>query len=65
MIIFGVTDRAPRQVVGSQAFLNLEQTKLDLLAQLHLRIDAEVVAHPDGRVIVFSVPSRPIGTPIQ
>lgn len=65
IIIFGVTDRSPRRVVGSQAFLNLEQVKLDLLARLHIRVDGEEVAHPDGRVVVFSVPSRPIGTPIQ
>jgi ATP-dependent DNA helicase RecG len=65
MIILGVTDRAPRLVVGTQAFLNLEQAKLDLLARLHLRVDAEEFAHADGRVVIFSVPSRPIGTPIQ
>jgi ATP-dependent DNA helicase RecG len=65
MIILGVTGRVPRQIVGTQAFLNLEQIKFDLLGRLHLRVDVEDVAHPDGRVVIFSVPSRPIGTPIQ
>lgn len=65
IIILGVTDKPPRNVVGSHAFDNLERTKLGLVDRLHLRIDAEVIDHPDGRVVVFQVPSRPIGMPIQ
>lgn len=63
-MILGVTNKPPRRVVGSQAFKDLERTKLGLVDRLHLRIDADVVEHPDGRVIVFQVPSRPIGMPI-
>ncbi|MBM3463745.1 MAG: transcriptional regulator [Armatimonadetes bacterium] len=63
-LILGVTDKRPRRVVGSRAFTNLERTKLGLHERLRLRIEAEVLAHPDGPVIVFTVPSRPIGTPI-
>ncbi len=64
-MILGVSNRPPRRVVGSQAFGDLERTKLGLVDRLHLRIDATAVAHPDGRVVVFDVPSRPIGMPIQ
>jgi ATP-dependent DNA helicase RecG len=63
-MIFGVTDRPPRRVVGSQAFSELGRTKADLTERLHLRIEAWEIAHPDGRVLVFNVPSRPIGVPI-
>jgi hypothetical protein len=35
------------------------------LERLRLRIDAVEVQHPDGRVLVFSVPGRPVGTPIE
>ncbi len=64
-MILGVTDRIPRQVVGTAAFENLERTKAGLLERLHLRIFVEEVAHPKGRVLVFDVPSRPIGMPVQ
>lgn len=63
-LVLGVTDKRPRRVVGSQAFSDLGATKHQLVDRLRLRIEAEAVAHPDGRVVVFSVPGRPIGTPI-
>lgn len=64
-IVFGVTDRRPRRVVGSDAFPVVERTVESLLQRLHMRIDADVVPHPDGRVVIFTVPGRPIGAPIQ
>jgi len=64
-MILGVTDKMPRRVAGTQAFGNLERTKAGLTERIHLRIDAEELMHPDGRVLVFHVPSRPIGTPIH
>ena len=64
-IILGVTDKPPREVVGSQAFRNLERTKAGLLERLRLRVDAEEVQHPEGRVLVFQVPPRPLGVPVQ
>lgn len=63
--VLGVTDKLPRKVVGTAAFPNLEKVKHSLLTKLRLRIDVEEVAHPDGRVLVFHVPSRPIGMPLQ
>lgn len=64
-MVLGVTNKQPRRVVGSQAFQDLERTKLGLMERLHLRIDAEAVQHPEGCVVVFQVPPRPIGMPIQ
>lgn len=64
-MILGVTDKRPRHVVGSQAFADLERTKAGLIERLRLRVDVAALQHPDGRVIVFSVPSRPMGVPIQ
>jgi len=63
-MILGVADPRPRRVVGSQAFTNLERTKAGLVERLRLRVEADALEHPDGRVVVFSVPSRPIGFPI-
>jgi len=62
-MILGVTNKLPRRVVGSQAFNDLECTKAEIIERLRLRIDAEVLQHPNGRVLVFEVPSRPIGMP--
>ena len=64
-IILGITDKKPRKVVGTRAFQNLERTKSGLIERLCLRVEAESLNHPDGRVLVFNVPSRPIGTPVQ
>jgi ATP-dependent DNA helicase RecG len=64
-MILGVTDKVPRKVVGTEAFQNLERTKAGLIERISLRIEAEVIRHPRGRVVVFHVPSRPIGMPIH
>jgi ATP-dependent DNA helicase RecG len=32
---------------------------------LHLRVEVDEISHPDGRVLVFNVPSRPLGMAIQ
>ena len=64
-IVLGVTDRRPRRVVGSTAFDNLERTKAGLVERLQLRVAATELLHPDGRVLVFTVPSRPLGVPIS
>jgi len=64
-IILGVTDKRPRKVVGTQAFRDIQRTKAGLIERLHLRIDVEAVHHPEGRILIFTVPSRPIGMPVQ
>lgn len=65
LIILGVTDKRPRKVVGSQAFEQPERTRAGLIKQLHLNIDFSVVNHPDGRVLIFHIPTRPIGNPVK
>ena len=64
-IVLGVTDKRPRSVVGSQAFKQPERTRSGLIEQLHLNIDFSVVNHPDGRVLIFHVPTHPIGNPVK
>lgn len=63
--VLGISDQRPRHVVGSQAFGDLERTKAGLIERLRLRIDALEIQHLGGRVVVFDVPSRPVGMPIQ
>ena len=63
--VLGITDKLPRKIVGSSVFQNIERTKAGLIERLHLRIDAEEIHHPSGRILIFHVPTRPIGYPIQ
>lgn len=64
-IIFGVTDKRPRKIAGTTAFPELERTKIGLNQRIPLRIEVEEVLHPEGRVVIFTIPSRPIGMPIH
>lgn len=65
IFVLGVADKLPRKIVGSHAFPDVDRTKASVSERLRLRVNGEVVHHPDGRVVVFEVPSRPIGMPIQ
>ena len=64
-MVLGVNDKRPRRVVGTKAFSQPERTCRGLIAHLRLRIDFRIIDHPDGRVLIFEVPSRPVGVPIQ
>jgi ATP-dependent DNA helicase RecG len=64
-LILGVTDKMPRRVVGTQAFGDLSALKRNQSQRIRLRIDATELPHADGRVLVITVPSRPIGLPIE
>src|SRR5947209_804860 len=64
-LILGVTDRYPRRVVGTQAFLDTEEIKARLVERFNLRIEVETVKHSDGRVLIFHVPSRPLACPLN
>jgi ATP-dependent DNA helicase RecG len=63
-LVFGVTNKPPRQVVGSQAFpsqTSLNEIKSRIVEKLRFRVDVTELAHPDGRVLVFEIPPRPVG----
>lgn len=63
-LVFGVTDKAPRSVVGTQAFsatAELNKIKETIVQKLRIRVDVTELNHADGRVLVFEIPSRPDG----
>ena len=64
-LILGVSDKPPRKVVATQAFFNLDDIKVKLRDRLRMSVTAEVINHPNGRVIVFEIPSRPPATPLE
>jgi predicted HTH transcriptional regulator len=61
-LLLGIADKSPRPVVGSAAFNNPIEMASKLFTAVGFRVDIEEVQHPDGRVVVFSVPARPRGT---
>ncbi len=63
LLLLGIADKPPRPVVGTQAFPNPIKTEERLFEKLKFRVDVEAVFHSDGRVLVFHIPSRPIGRP--
>jgi len=64
-LILGVSNLIPRNIAGTNAFINIEDTKHKILDRLHFRVDITELFHPDGRVLIFAIPSRPIGHPYQ
>lgn len=64
-IILGVTDRRPRQIVGTAAFEEPGRTEAGLHSRLSHRIPVEELQLPEGRVLVVHVPGRLPGTAWQ
>lgn len=67
-LILGVSDKLPRQIVGTKAFPSesaINEIKARIVDKLHLRVDVYEVNHADGRVLVFDIPPRPVGQAIH
>jgi ATP-dependent DNA helicase RecG len=61
-LLLGIANAPPRPVVGTRAFDNPAGIAAKLFERLGFRVDVEAVQHPDGRIVVFTIPSRPRGT---
>lgn len=64
-LVFGITDKRPRKVVGSNAFGQPERTRKGLMDALKVMVDFQVYDYQGKRVLAFEVSGRPIGLPIQ
>lgn len=64
-IILGVSDRRPRQIVGTNAFDEPGRTEAGLYERLSRRIPIEELRLPQGRVLIVHVPPRLPGTAWQ
>ncbi len=65
IIVLGVTDRRPREVVGTRAFEEPGRTEAGLFEHLHQRITIEESHHDGKRVLLVRVPARLPGTAWQ
>lgn len=63
--ILGISDKRPRQVVGSNAFDQPERTRKGLMDKLHVRVKFDILQQDGKRVLVFDIASRPLGLPVQ
>ena len=61
-LLLGIEDAHPRRVVGTAAFNDPVEMAAKLFQTLGFRVEIEEVMHPEGRVLVFHIPSRPHGT---
>jgi ATP-dependent DNA helicase RecG len=64
-MVLGVSDKRPRRVIGTRAFELPARTCGSLHERLHVKVEWHEIAHPDGRVLVFVVPSRSRGQPLH
>lgn len=64
-LVFGITDKRPRSVIGSAAFDQPERTRMGLIEKLKVNVDFQIFNHDGKRVLVFDVKGRPIGLPVQ
>lgn len=64
-LVFGITDKRPRQVVGSAAFDQPERTRMGLIDKLKVMVDFDLYNYEGKRILVFTVASRPLGLPVQ
>ncbi len=62
-LILGVNDN--KEIKGSNAFRDIGIIKSKILKKLHFRVEIDELLTDLGRVLVFDIPSRPIGTPLN
>src|SRR5436309_547267 len=63
--ILGIRNQKPRMVVGTNAIDNPGGMSEKIFNKLGFRVQIEVVQHPDGRVVVLSIPGCPKGSPFH
>jgi ATP-dependent DNA helicase RecG len=64
-LIFGVEPKL-HNVVGTKLWQGTFNTlQNNILNKLGIRVDIEEVSHPDGRVLIFNVPTHYVGKPIK
>jgi ATP-dependent DNA helicase RecG len=61
-LILGVTDTPPRKVTSTSAFHTPSGIQTRILDKLRIHVEVEEFHHPDGRAVIFHIPSRPRGT---
>lgn len=62
LLVLGMADQLPHQVVGTDfAVGKIGETADDIYSRLQMRVVIEELFEGDKRIVVFRVPSRPVG----
>lgn len=64
-LVLGVSDKFPRKIVGTNAFKNIDKLENSLYDKLKRKIEIQELILTEGRVLIFYIPSRPIGHPLD
>ena len=64
-LILVITDKLPRQIIGTNAFRDVNKVEKSLYNKLHLRIDVVEKEIEGKRILIFDIPSRPIGKALE
>ncbi|MFH0812756.1 MAG: RNA-binding domain-containing protein [Pseudomonadota bacterium] len=63
-LVLGVNDDG--KVVGTKAFSGTHaKLSIELFQKIRIRVDIEELHHPNGRVLIFHIPSRPVGQVVR
>lgn len=62
LFLLGASDSPPRRVIGTTAFEDPVSLETWVFSKLNFQVSVHEVFHPDGRVLVFDIPSRPYGS---
>ncbi|MFH1546653.1 MAG: ATP-binding protein [Patescibacteria group bacterium] len=61
-LILGISDKKPRQIIGTKAIENIGKTKSILFQKLGRRVKIEeIFDEKENRILIFHIPSRPVG----
>jgi ATP-dependent DNA helicase RecG len=60
-LILGISDKNPRKIVGTEAFLDIGDLKSKVYQKIHRRIEVEELDIENKRVLIISISSRPVG----
>lgn len=61
-LLLGIKNAPPRDVVGTAAISDPSKMESKIFSHIHFRVEIQEVQHPNGRVVVCRIPSRPKGT---
>jgi len=64
-LILGVSNKIPRKATGTNAFKNLNDIKQKIYEKFHRTIGVEEFFYCGKRVLIFDIPSRPIGEALE
>jgi ATP-dependent DNA helicase RecG len=65
-LVFGVKEKSPNEVVGTAfAVGKIGELTDNIYKRLSIRVEIEELFENDKRVLVFKIPSRPVGSPLH